>query len=58
MLAGKDQSTFEALTGDPSQQRRIPEADQDQDQESRQKTAYKQRMAGMSTPLVEKVLSK
>ena len=51
VLAGKDQAVFEALTGDPSQQRRI-EADQARSR-IQQKTAYKQRMAGMSTPLVE-----
>tara|TARA_A100001388_G_scaffold3192_1_gene2369 strand:- start:5213 stop:6679 length:1467 start_codon:yes stop_codon:yes gene_type:complete len=51
LLAGKDQAAFEALTGDPSQQRRI-EADQARSRVE-QKTAAKQRMAGMSTPLVE-----
>jgi hypothetical protein len=50
-LAGKDQETFLALTGNPSQQRRI-EADQARSRVE-QKTAYKQRMAGMQTPLTE-----
>jgi len=50
-LAGKDQETFLALTGKPSQQRRI-EADQARSRVE-QKTAYKQRMAGMQTPLTE-----
>ena len=51
VLAGKDQATFLALTGNPSQQRRI-EADQARSRVE-QKTAYKQRMAGMQTPLTE-----
>jgi len=51
-LAGKDQATFEALTGNPSQQRRI-EANQARSRVE-QKTAAKQRMAGMQTPLTEK----
>ena len=51
VLAGKDQDTFLALTGTPSQQRRI-EADQARSRVE-QKTAAKQRMAGMKTPLTE-----
>ena len=50
-LAGKDQETFLSLTGNPSQQRRI-EADQARSRVE-QKTAYKQRMAGMQTPLTD-----
>ena len=50
-LAGKDQATFEALTANPSQQRKI-EADQARSRVE-QKTAYKQRMAGMKTPLTD-----
>ena len=50
-LAGKDQATFEALTGEPSQQRKI-EADQARSRVE-QKTAAKQRMAGMQTPLTD-----
>jgi hypothetical protein len=52
VLAGKDQSTFLALTGTPSQQRKI-EADQARSRVE-QKTAAKQRMSGMKTPLTEK----
>ena len=48
-LAGKDQATFQTLTGNPSRQRKI-EADQARSRVE-QKTAYKQRMAGMQTPL-------
>ena len=51
VLAGKDQDTFLALTGTPSQQRRI-EADQARSRVE-QKTAAKQRMSGMETPLTE-----
>ena len=51
VLAGKDQDTFLALTGTPSQQRRI-EADQARSRVE-QKTAAKQRMAGMQTPLTD-----
>ena len=51
VLAGKDQSTFEALTGEPNTEQKIM-ADQARSR-IQQKTAYKQRMAGMSTPLVE-----
>ena len=51
-LAGKDQATFVALTGDPSQQRKI-EADQARSRVE-QKTAAKQRMSGMKTPLTDK----
>ena len=51
VLAGKDQETFLALTGNLPQLRKI-EADQARSR-IQQKTAYKQRMAGMSTPLVE-----
>ena len=52
VLAGKDQATFLALTGTPSQQRKI-EADQARSRVE-QKTAAKQRMSGMKTPLTEK----
>ena len=52
VLAGKDQSTFLALTGTPSQQRKI-EADQARSRVE-QKTAAKQRMSGMKTPLTDK----
>jgi hypothetical protein len=52
VLAGKDQATFLALTGTPSQQRKI-EADQAKSRVE-QKTAAKQRMSGMKTPLTEK----
>ena len=51
VLAGKDQETFLALTGNPTQSRKI-EADQARSRVA-SKTAYKQRMAGMNTPLVE-----
>ena len=51
VLAGKDQATFLALTGTPSQQRKI-EADQARSRVE-QKTASKQRMSGMKTPLTE-----
>ena len=51
VLAGKDQATFEALTANPSRQRKI-EADQARSRVE-QKTAYKQRMAGMKTPLTD-----
>ena len=50
-LAGKDQATFLALTGNPSQQRKV-EADQARSRVD-QKTAAKQRMAGMQTPLTD-----
>ena len=52
VLAGKDQATFLALTGTPSQQKKI-RADQDQSRVE-QKTAAKQRMLGMKTPLTDK----
>ena len=52
VLAGKDQATFLTLTGTPSQQRKI-EADQARSRVE-QKTAAKQRMSGMKTPLTEK----
>ena len=51
VLAGKDQETFLALTGNLPQLRKI-EADQARSRVA-SKTAYKQRMAGMNTPLVE-----
>ena len=51
VLAGKDQDTFLALTGTPSQQRKV-EADQARSRVE-QKTAAKQRLAGMKTPLTE-----
>ena len=51
VLAGKDQDTFLALTGTPSQQRKV-EADQARSRVE-QKTAAKQRMSGMKTPLTD-----
>ena len=50
-LAGKDQATFEALTGSPSQQQLI-EASQARSRVE-QKTAAKQRASGMKTKLTE-----
>ena len=52
VLAGKDQATFLALTGNPSQQRKI-EADQARSRVE-QKTAAKQRRSGMKTRLTDK----
>jgi len=51
-LAGKDQATFEALTGDPSKQQLIDSSKARSRVE--QKTAAKQRMSGIKTPLTEK----
>jgi len=50
-LAGKDQATFEALTGEPSQQQLI-DASQARSRVE-QKTAAKQRASGMKTKLTD-----